>query len=89
MPILAGLLTGVVAAAPVLYAERVLVRDQASLTFGRALACGLAPFMLLQVLLVGVRLSVPAAAVSFGVTAALTFLLGATLAAVHAWQHLR
>ena len=79
---------GVVCAAPMLYVLRQLGRPSGRMNMGLLLACGLAPFMVLQAALVVVWAVWPTAVAAVGVSAALALLLVVTVGVLCNWKHL-
>lgn len=82
MAVIVGLLTGALCAIPMVYVLRESIREQPRIGMGHALASGVAPFMLLQFLIVLVWLVRRGAVVGFGVGAAFGMLLMVVAGAV-------
>lgn len=89
MPVLVGILAGVAAATPAFYALHVAVRRDGHMGMGLLLACCLAPFMLLQALILVVRIVRPDDVLGFGAASALALLVSVTVAGLRAWHLMR
>ena len=85
MPVFIGIMVGVAAATPMLYELRKAARAGAHLDMGELLVCCLAPFMVLQLLLVAAWLVQPSSVLGFGTAASLAFLATVTCAILRDW----
>lgn len=86
--VMLGVLTGVAGAAPMLYVLHRATKDETHLDIGRVIACGVVPFMALQLALLAVALLCPEALLSFGTALSLTFLAIVTVAGLVAWRRM-
>ena len=84
-----GAAAGLLAAALPYGALMRLARGDEPEGMGRLVACALAPFALLQALMLVVRILRPAAVAAFGITSTLVFLAAMSVAAARSWRHLR
>lgn len=87
--ILWGIAAGGLCAIPTLVALHEGSHATAGLSFGRALVLGLAPFLILQALLVAVAVVSRSHAAAFGTAAVLVYLACVAVASVAAWRKLR
>lgn len=87
MAVIVGLLVGALCALPMTYVLRESVRQQLRIEWGHALAGGVAPFMLLQILVVAVWLVRPSSVFGFGVGAAFGLLAMVIISAVRYRHH--
>ena len=79
---------GVAGAAPMLYVLHGATKDATHLDIGRVIACGVAPFMVLQLVLLAVALLRPEALLGFGTALSLAFLAAVTVAGLAAWRRM-
>lgn len=86
--VILGVLMGVAGATPMLYVLHKATQSETRLDAGRAIACGVAPFMGLQLVLLAVALLRPEALLGFGAAASLTFLAVVTAAGLAAWRRM-
>ena len=86
--VILGVLVGVAGAAPMLYVLHGATKDEARLDVRRVIACGLAPFMVLQLVLLAVALLRPEALLGFGTALSLAFLAAVTVAGLAAWRRM-
>ena len=85
MPLLLGILAGGACALPVLYALHASLRGRLGL--GGLMACCLIPFLVLQLLMLALWRTHPAAVPPFGVSATLSYLATVTIAVLrHSWD---
>jgi hypothetical protein len=86
--VLLGALMGVAGAAPMLYVLHRATRGGARLDAGHAIACGVAPFMVLQLVLLAVALLRPEVLLGFGTAMSLAFLAVVSIAGLVAWRRM-
>lgn len=86
--IIVGILLGVAGATPMLFVLHQAVHDGARLDAGRVIACGVAPFMVLQLVLVGVALLARGALLQLGTALSLSFLAVVCVAGLAAWRRM-
>lgn len=88
MSVILGILTGIVGAAPMLYVLHAVTKGDKQLDISLVIACGVAPFMALQLVLLAVALLYPAALLGFGSAMSLSFLVVVLVAGLYAWKHM-
>ncbi len=86
--VILGVLMGVAGATPMLYVLHGATKDEARLDVRRVIACGLAPFMVLQLVLLAVALLRPEALLGFGTAMSLAFLAVVSIAGLVAWKRM-
>lgn len=86
--VILGVLMGVAGAAPMLYVLHRATKDETHLDIGRVIACGVAPFMVLQLVLLAVALLWREALLGFGTAMSLGFLAVVSVAVLVAWRRM-
>ena len=86
--VILGVLMGVAGATPMLYVLHRATQSETRLDAGRAIACGVAPFMGLQLVLLAVALLRPEALLGFGTAMSLAFLAVVSIAGLVAWKRM-
>ena len=86
--VLLGALVGVAGAAPMLYVLHRSAQEETRLDIARVVACGVAPFMVLQLVLLAVALLWREALLGFGTAMSLGFLAVVSVAGLVAWRRM-